>query len=70
MKLGARNQNFPVLNEEEVEIETNTGMLVKNMAVFNRKGFLILNEIQILKFEIQNFLCTGMLLESMAVLAI
>ena len=70
MNLGARNQNFHVLNEEEVEIKTNTGMLVRNTAVFNRKGFLILNEIQILKFEFQNFRCTGMLPESIAVLAI
>ena len=37
MNLGARNQNFHVLNEEEVEIETNSDMLVKNKAVFNRK---------------------------------
>ena len=37
MNLGARNQNFHVLNEEEVEIETNTSMLVKNTAVFNQK---------------------------------
>ena len=52
MNLGARNQNFHVLNEEEVEIETNTGMLMKNSAVFNGKE--IFNIKWNSKFEIWN----------------